>query len=86
MNARTLTRVANTSAHNLQTPLRVKLLQPVTISRAMSTTGLSGPGRSTGAGPTGQPLEPKEASQVRGHVTWIKGLAEVRLDVLALYR
>ncbi|RPB24822.1 hypothetical protein L211DRAFT_784604 [Terfezia boudieri ATCC MYA-4762] len=39
-------------------------------------TGPSDSGRSTGAGPTGQPLDPKEASQVRGHVIWIKGMAE----------
>ncbi|KAF8449793.1 hypothetical protein BGX38DRAFT_1186209 [Terfezia claveryi] len=76
MSARTLTRVANSSIYDLQYSLRLKLLSPVIISRAMSTTGPSDSRRSTGAGPTGQPLDPKEASQVRGHVTWIKGMAE----------
>lgn len=49
----------------------------------MSTTGPSDSERSTGARSAGQPLDPKEASQVRGHVTWIKGMAEVRLAMLA---
>lgn len=76
MIAKTLTRVTNSSLKSIRYPLTSKAsLYPLVSFKGMSTTGPTDSGRrSPGAG---QPLDPRDASQARGHVNYIKGLAEV---------
>ena len=57
-------------------PLRSKVAACIVISREMSST-IPPPGQ--WSAPPGAPADPKDASQVRGHVAWIKGVAEVRV-------
>ncbi|KAF8467701.1 hypothetical protein BDZ91DRAFT_695832 [Kalaharituber pfeilii] len=71
--ARLTTCVTSRSSRVISRP---SVCATVHLSRIMSSSSASNPGRTTGQGTGDWPLDPKDASQVRGHVTWIKGMAE----------
>jgi len=85
MSSKILTRrIANQSSnysflyHSLNVNVNSKVSYSIILSRKMSSTGPAGTGRETAADarPTGQSVDPKDASQIRGHAVWIKGMAE----------
>ena len=77
MSAQSVTRLAHRSlipTTFIHPPISSKAAAGVVISRGMSSTA-SASGQE--GAPPGAPANPKDASQVRGHISWVKGVTEV---------